>query len=337
MKLGKIGIVDVRDVWKSEPIDFTPWLAQEENLSSLGAALHLGALTLQTTEYSVGDFSADIVAVDEGGTQVLIENQLEQTDHRHLGQVLTYLAGIGSSEASIVWVSTRFREEHRAAIDWLNRNTMEGFDFFGVEIEVLRIGNSDPAPRFNVVAMPNDWARQARQAVRGASSGAVSEMGALYQKYWLAMREAYEASAHGHTFPKAGPRHWLPFGIGRKGFQITAVVGRTGKSLRVELYMDQKGIPPNQAFNALFAQRHAIEADYGKSLDWQPLPNSVAARVAVHLTGADITNRNDWPRQHAWIISELKKFREIFTDRVKQLAINDGQDDDTLTTEPDAP
>lgn len=295
----------------------------------------MGELTLQSTELSVGDFSADIVAVDEGGAQVLIENQLEPTDHRHLGQVLTYLAGLGNNEATIVWISTRFREEHRAAIDWLNRSTIEGYDFFGVEIEVLRIGGSDPAPRFNVVAMPNDWARQARQAVRRASSEAVSETGALYQEYWLAMREVYEASGEKHRFPKAWPRMWLPFRIGRTGFQISAVANRTGKTLRVELYMHQKGMPPNQAFNALMAQRASIDADYGGTLDWQPLPDSSAARIAVHLPNADITDRADWQRQHAWIVGELAKFRRVFSDRVRQLRLDEIPGAEEVDADPD--
>ncbi|WP_189413072.1 DUF4268 domain-containing protein [Neogemmobacter tilapiae] len=335
MRLGKIETVDIRTVSRNEAGDFTPWLAQDDNRSALGEALHLGELTLQSTELSVGDFSADIVAVDEGGAQVLIENQLEPTDHRHLGQVLTYLAGLANNEASIVWVATRFREEHRAAIDWLNRSTIDGYDFFGVEIELLRIGDSDPAPRFNVVAMPNDWARQARQAVRRASSEALSETGALYQEYWLAMRDVAEASGEKQRFPKAWPRQWLPFRIGRTGFQMSAVANRTGKSLRVELYMRQKGMPPNQAFNALMAQRGAIDAAYGGVLDWQALPDSVAARIAVHLPNADVADRGDWPRQHAWIVAELAKFRRVFADRVKALRLDEIPGADDADADPD--
>lgn len=323
MKLGRIETVDIRAVWKNEAGDFTPWLAQEENLLALGEALHLGELTLQSTEISVGDFSADIVAVDEGGAQVLIENQLEPTDHRHLGQVLTYLAGIGSNEASIVWVSTRFREEHRAAIDWLNRSTIDGYDFFGVEIEVLRIGDSTPAPRFNVVAMPNDWARQARQAVRRASNEIPSETGALYQEYWLALREVYETAGEKARFPKAWPRQWLPFRIGRSGFQISAVANRSEKTIRVELYMRQKGMPPKQAYNALLVNKADIDAAFGGPLDWQALPDRVASRIAVHLANADVSDRNDWPRQHDWIVRQLSIFRQVFAGRVKALQLDE--------------
>ncbi|HBM58532.1 MAG TPA: DUF4268 domain-containing protein [Citreicella sp.] len=322
MRLGKLETVDIRAVWRNETAEFTPWLAQEDNLIALGEALHLGELTLQATEHSVGDFSADIVAVDEGGVQVLIENQLEPTDHRHLGQVLTYLAGLGSNEATIVWVSTRFREEHRAAIDWLNRSTLDGYDFFGVEIEILRIGGSDPAPRFNLVAMPNDWARQARQAARRAASDPVGPAGEFYQRYWTAMREVYEATDDKRRYPKAWPRQWLAFRIGRSGFHISAVANHTANSLRVELYMHQKGLPFNQAYNALFSQRDEIEAAYGSPLDWQALPESTAARIAVHLPDADVSNRADWSRQHAWILSQVAHFRSLFSERVKHLSLN---------------
>jgi len=182
VKRGRIVPVDIRAVWQNEAAEFTPWLAQDENVAAAGEALHPGELALQSTELRVGDFSADIVAVDEGGVQVLVENRLEPFDHRHLGQLLTYLAGIASTEASVVRVASRFRDEHCAEVDWLNRRTIEGYDFLAVEIEVIRIGDSAPAPRFNGVAMPDDGPRQARQAVRSASNEAPSETGALYQQ-----------------------------------------------------------------------------------------------------------------------------------------------------------
>ncbi len=335
MKLGRIQTVDIRAIWRNEATDFTPWLADAENLNLLGEALHLGDLTLQSTERGVGDFSADIVALDEGGTEVLIENQLEATDHRHLGQVLTYLAGLQREEASIVWMSTRFREEHRAAIDWLNAHTSSGFDFFGVEIEVIRIGDSPPAPRFNVVAMPNDWAKQARQAARRATSDAPqTETESLYQEYWLALRDVYAASGDRGRFPKAWARMYLPMKIGRSGFQLAPVLLRTEKQIRLELYMHQKNMPPKQAYMGMVAQQQEIESAYGGRLYWQELPASRASRIAIYLRNADITDRSDWPRQHHWIIDQLSRFRTIFTERVKTLKLDsfgdlDDADEDT--------
>jgi hypothetical protein len=143
--------VDVRSIWEIEDRDFTPWLASPENIGLLAAELALGEVEVEATEHDVGRFSADIVARDQNGSIILIENQLESTNHKHLGQLLTYLAGL-EGDARVIWIATEFLEEHRAAIDWLNANTNEHFDFFGVQTEVVKIGNSDPAPRFNVVA-----------------------------------------------------------------------------------------------------------------------------------------------------------------------------------------
>jgi hypothetical protein len=323
VKLGRILTVDIRAIWRNESADFTPWLAEADSLNLLGEALHLGELTLQTTERGVGDFSADIVAMDEGGAEVLIENQLEATDHRHLGQVLTYLAGLQREEASVVWIATRFREEHRAAIDWLNAHTSGGFDFFGVEIDVIRIGDSVAAPRFNVVAMPNDWAKQARQVARRTSGDTPqTETEALYQEYWLALQDAYLASGEKGRFPKPWARQWLPFKIGRSGFLLAPNLYRADRHLRFDLYMHQKGMPPKQAFHALVGQKTEIEAALGSALDWQELPDRRASRIATYLRNADIADRTDWPRQHRWIIDELRRFRAVFTERVRALKLD---------------
>src|SRR4051794_34479192 len=181
--LGHLELVPVRDIWIHEANGFTPWLAQETNIALLANALGLGEIDVEATERTVGRFSADIVAREDSGRLVLIENQLEPTDHRHLGQLITYLAGL-EGEATVVWLATDFLEEHRAAIDWLNANTSDRFDFFGLEIEVLRIGASEPAPRFNVVAKPNGWSRAVRSAARQAEDGALADRHRIRLAYW---------------------------------------------------------------------------------------------------------------------------------------------------------
>ena len=155
-KFGSLTSVDLRECWPHEAGDFTPWLAQKDNIQLLGVALGM-ELELQQQEASVGDFSADLFCIDAADEEpVVIENQLERTNHRHLGQILTYAAGLEA--CTVVWVVKEFREEHRAALDWLNRITESKFRFFGLEIEAFRIGDSPPAPRFEVVVKPNDWA-----------------------------------------------------------------------------------------------------------------------------------------------------------------------------------
>ena len=167
--LGTLESVYIRDVWQGESLHFTPWLAQLENLERLGVALSM-ALQPVGTETPVGPFYADIVCTNlNDGSTVLIENQLERTDHKHLGQIFTYAAGLDA--VTIIWISPQFTEEHRAAIDWLNRITLDNFSFFGVEIELWRIGNSPPAPKFNIVAKPNDWTRAMRRNRPDTDSG----------------------------------------------------------------------------------------------------------------------------------------------------------------------
>src|ERR1700733_3361567 len=161
--LGRLTTMDLREVWSSEPGSFTPWLAQPENLQFLAEALGMPGLDLVGTEQAVDIFSADIVArAPDTGETVLIENQLERSDHTHLGQILTYAAGLDA--AIIIWITRKFTDGHRAALDWLNSITTEKFAFFGVEVDAVKIGDSMPAPRFVVVARPNDWTRKLKVA-----------------------------------------------------------------------------------------------------------------------------------------------------------------------------
>lgn len=161
-ELGRLERVDLREAWKSEPEDFTPWLAEERNLRLLGEALGM-TLQLEAVEKSVGPFSADILCKEPQTEQwVLIENQLEQTDHTHLGQIITYSAGLNA--VTVIWIARKFVEQHRAALDWLNEITTEATNFFGVEVELWRIGDSPLAPKFNLVSKPNAWSKQIPKA-----------------------------------------------------------------------------------------------------------------------------------------------------------------------------
>ena len=180
-KLARLERVELRTVWADEAQDFTPWLAQPENLAVLSDALGM-ELETEGQEERVGPFRADILCRDTGDDSwVLIENQLERTDHNHLGQLLTYAAGLQT--VTIIWVARTFTEEHRAALDWLNEITDERFRFFGLETELWRIGNSPAAPKFNIVAKPNEWTRSVGQATK---TGGINQRAAnsQHQRFW---------------------------------------------------------------------------------------------------------------------------------------------------------
>ena len=152
-QLGRLERVDLREVWADEAGGFTPWLALDENIAILGDAIGID-LEVEAQETNVGQFRADILCKDTANSNwVLVENQLEQTDHKHLGQLMTYAAGLKAE--AIVWAAEKFTPEHRAALDWLNQITDGRFNCFGLDIELWRIGDSPVAPKFNVVCKPN--------------------------------------------------------------------------------------------------------------------------------------------------------------------------------------
>ena len=178
-KLGRLMQVIVRTVWVNEATDFTPWLAQKENLDVLGETLEL-SLEPASVETEVGSFRADIVCTDtDTESMVLIENQLESTDHRHLGQLLTYAAGLQA--VTTIWIATQIKDEHHATLDWLNAISPDQYRFFGLEIELWRIGDSPVAPRSNIVSMPNDWSRSIASI---AASKEKSETKLKQMEYW---------------------------------------------------------------------------------------------------------------------------------------------------------
>ena len=233
--LGRLRPVELRDIWSSEASDFTPWLAREENLSILGEVLGV-ELELEAQEQAVGPFRADILCREIGsGAWVLVENQLERSDHLHLGQLLTYASGLEA--VTIVWIAARFTEEHRSTLDWLNRITDESFRFFGLEVELWRIGESPAAPKFNVVSKPNNWSRSVAQAARAIDDSNLSPTALMQRAYWDGLHTVLRKVAgpvSGNR--KAQPHAWMDYSIGRSRFALGAVMVRAKQRIRSELY-----------------------------------------------------------------------------------------------------
>jgi hypothetical protein len=314
-KLGELKRIDAREVWNHEALHFTPWLKQ--NLDLLAKALHID-LELPETEVAVGEFSCDIVAQDSTtGEQVVIENQLEQTDHSHLGQAITYAAG--QDARTVVWISSEFREPHRQAIDWLNANTRENLDFFGVEIELLQIDESDPAPHFKVVAQPNNWQKTIKTKVSQPS-----EKGLLYQRFWTDLRAAYAEKYPGHPNARyASPRSWIIIAsAGRTGF-VYRVAFTKNSQLEVQLRIDVRDYETNkEVFEALASNRDQIESLVGISLTWERLDHSRSSRVLVHRP-AIVTDPSPLREQHIdWAADMLGKLRDALTPRLSNLVLD---------------
>jgi hypothetical protein len=323
--LGRLEQVDLRKVWQNEAGQFTPWLAQVDNIALLADTLGL-ELEVEAQEKGVGPFRADIVCRDTSdGTLVLIENQLERTDHTHLGQLMTYAAGLDA--VTIVWIAERFTDEHRAALDWLNEITGEKVGFFGLEIELWRIGDSAVAPKFNVVCRPNDWTKI------GPPTGVVRTDTTQSQlEYWRAFVDllAQRKSKLKHSQPL--PQHWLTFAIGKSNFHMAGLINTLKGHIGVELYIS--GPDAKKHYKQLEADKDAIEAAIGGKLDWRELPAKKASRILLLRENSPIDERALWPAQHEWLWKSLENFDEVFRPRVKALpaSYEEAGDDEELDT-----
>lgn len=320
--LGRLNKVELRDIWKSEALDFTPWLAQPDNMSALADALGM-ELAIEAREQEVGPFRADVLCKDLiDDSWVLIENQLERTDHCHLGQLLTYAAGLQT--VTIVWIASRFTDEHRAALDWLNEITDERFNFFGVEVELWRIGDSPAAPTFNIVSKPNEWTRSITQASRRIESEALTETKKLQLDFWEALHKALG----NHTFLKSRkprPRHWTTFSIGRSGMHLSAILDSQKSRIAVELYLSDENA--KSYFNQLKATQDQIEIELGHKPEWKELPSRRACRIVSYRAVSDPFDEAKWPELVAWISRTLEVYYRVFHKRVLMLQTSAGSEE----------
>ena len=314
IELSRLEEVELREVWPNEAQDFTPWLAEEENLSLLGETLGL-ELELDGQEKNVGDFRADILCrnVDnpEHETWVLIENQLEETNHSHLGQILTYAAGLDAY--TVIWIAKKFREEHRAALDHLNEITDERLKCFGVEVKVWQIGDSARAPQFEIVSSPNDWSREISLEARRTETENFSPAQLQRKKFWGQFRD-YMIQIESQLRPRERKStRYMVFDIGRQSFAMSAWRNQRDGLCCIELYMTGKKASAH--FYLLKEEREEIESEFGESLVWQEkIPNVVVSQGFDNLT-----DESDWPNQHKWLAENLEKLNKVFQPRVKAL------------------
>jgi hypothetical protein len=311
--LGRLVPVPVREAWAHEAIDFTPWLAAKENLDVLSAALGLN-LEMQSREVSVGPFHADLLCKDVGTNDlVLVENQFAGTDHGHLGQILTYAAGLDAK--TVVWIAETFNERHRAALDWLNAVTRDDVQFFGVEIRLLRIGDSAPAPQFHVVVHPNEWVRERRGEAEAAARDP-SSTESVRAAFWRSFGEYLQRthSVRGRPTPK-GHSFW-DWGIGRSQFGLIASL--QVRDSRVSVYLVLHGPEAKSRFRALARSREAIERELGLAPSWNEKPDRIESQVRVERE-CDFEQSATWEPVHKWLGETLDRFDRVFRPRVSAL------------------
>ena len=299
--------VDPRLIWKHEAHGFTPWLA--ENLHKLGDAIGI-ELELIEREADVGGFSLDLLAKDLGrNANVIIENQLATTDHDHLGKIITYASGYDADV--VLWVSTEIREEHRQALDWLNQRTDSNTDFFGVVIEIIRIGDSKPALQFRVAVSPNEWQKSKKRQ----STSPTSEKSEHYRIYFQNLLDELRDSHRFTSARKGQPQNWYTFSSGNSSF-LYGHSFAAGNRVRTEIYIDSgDGDENKEYFDRLLKNRDEIELELGEPLEWERLDSKRACRIALYREGSIEDSSEELQNIHEWAIRNLLKFKKVFGNR----------------------
>jgi len=320
-QLGTLETVLLRTVWGHEALDFTPWLSEKNNISLLSKTLDIDIEVLETEKY-VGPFHMDIFGRDNrSGFPVIIENQLETTDHTHLGQIITYAAGMDSG--IMIWIAPDFTNEHRAAIDWLNKITGDNFNFFAVRVELFKIGDSLPAPRFSIVSGPNDWTEYIRDKVIKIG---ISPVQVLSLDYWTAFKKFVDSSPSQIRCSKPLPQTQLNILTGNSPIRISATIEPNNNRIKAFLWVSGRGdtIPKRIAAFGLLKEKYSSELSklFGNDLIWDERPTRGWDEVNIATT-FDPNNTETWDQQHTWLKAQLEKMVGFFNEHLKDLRIDD--------------
>ena len=285
MEIGKLKEVDIRELWKHEQYDFSEWLSKKENIENLNEILGLTLIDISKETY-VGSYRCDLFAKDETtGIKVIIENQLEISNHDHLGKIITYASGLDAKV--VVWIVKEAREEHRSAIEWLNNNTNSNVNFFLIEIHAYRIGESDPAPMFQVVEQPNDFIKNNKSTNRDES---MNKSQSQRIEFWNQFNNVVIERGKPFNIRKATTDHWYNVAIGTSEAHIDITLVNKDSLIGVELYITDN----KELFDKLFEKKDIIEKDLGFKLDWRRLDNSKASRIFYSIKGLNFDDHSNY-------------------------------------------
>jgi hypothetical protein len=310
--IGKLERVPLRKVWEHEAYDFTQWL--QENIDVLNTALDLNLVNVDR-EQAAGSFSIDLVAEDEGGGTVIIENQLEKSNHDHLGKLITYLSSMGAKAA--IWIVSDPRPEHVAAVAWLNESSSAAF--YMVKVEAVRIGDSPAAPLFTLIVGPSEETKDV-----GQTKKEIAERYSIRKRWWstLIERSAKVNKLHAHLTP--GEYSWIGASSGVRGLNLNYVI--TQDECAAELYIDRGKDAEEEnksIFDQLFANKATIDEAFGESLSWERLEGKRACRIRHTQSGGGYRSPEEqWPGLQDAIIQDMDRLEKALRPHLKQLKLN---------------
>ena len=303
MELGKLKEIDIRKVWAHEQYDFSDWLSKDDNIQQLGDTLNL-SLTDVETEKFVGSYRCDIICKDEiTGKNVLIENQLEPTNHDHLGKIITYASGLEASV--IIWIVESAKEEHSSAIEWLNKHTDDDVSFFLIEVHAYTIEGSKPAPYFKIIQQPNDFVKQVKNITKNAE---LNDSQNSRLEFWSKFNEVLERRRKPFNKRKATTDHGYSIAVGSSQCHISIDLVNREHKIRVSMW-----IPDNKKlFDVFYSNKDAIEKEIGHSISWDKLDDKKAAYAYTFIDGLDFDNQENYDELMDSAINEVLLFRKAF-------------------------
>lgn len=305
-KMGKLKEVDIRKLWGHEQYDFSNWLA--DNLDVLNDEIGLTLSEVEKEVY-VGAYRCDLVGQDEvTGEKIIIENQLEMSNHDHLGKIITYASGLDASV--IVWIVKEAREEHRSAIEWLNNNTSKNINFFLIEIHAYQIGDSEYAPKFEVVEKPNDFIKNAKNQ---SGSGEMNKRQSERLEFWTQFNEMVAERGKPFNIRKATTDHWYDIAIGISGAHIALNLVNKENCVVVELYISDD----KELYDMLYEKKNEIEQKIGLSLDWRRLNDKKASRIIYKIEGLNFEDHSNYTELMNEMIDKAQLFTNVFKEYVK--------------------
>lgn len=304
-KLGKLNKVNLREYWAHEALDFTQWLAQEENIQLLSDEIGVSLINVRPEE-AIGRYNVDLVATDEDSERkVIIENQLEYTDHKHLGQIITYASGYNAS--IIIWIVKEVREEHQKAMEWLNNNTSADLSFFLIRMELWQIGDSPFAPKFHIVVEPNDWAKALQDSTTTTKELTDTKLSQL--DFWKQFKDYAKANNTSLRIGrKARAQHWYNISFGTSEAHIALTVSTRDNAIASSIYISKSP----ELYEKFLLNKEAIEEGLGFSLEWHELEGKLASRITIGKT-ADLNKEDEWETYFSWLLEKAEKMAKEFS------------------------
>lgn len=308
MELGILKTVAPRQKWINEARDFTPWLSN--NIEELGSALGL-ELEVENIEVAVGPYSADILAKDTGtGQYVVIENQLEKTNHDHLGKSITYASVLDAS--TIIWVATDFTPEHKKAVDWLNDHTSDNISIYGVQLELWQIDNSRAAVKFNVVCKPNDAVMRVARAI---ATDELTESKRFQFEFWTKFRDKLAVTRAIPSLQTPRPQYWFDVTLGKSNIHLSNTCNTDQNTVGIRVYIGSRIVDTMLPY--LESRKAEIETELGEVLTWNPNPDNRDKVITLTKT-TDFRNEKQVDEALDWLVQKTIHFRTVFAKIIKQ-------------------